>query len=152
MKKLLSLISIVLLGGSLAACGNNDKQAKDNSSLRTENSSLKAKKQQRENSSLKAENDSLKDDKQESATSSNNTSTQEDPANLSNAEVAARFKAAKGTTTPDYHASVSNNGDGTYSIDLGKDTPDGQRVEHIGQYVYNAKTGAITTKFESGLD
>ena len=155
MKKLLSLIVIFLLGGGLSACGNNSSQSKENSSLRAENSSLKVKKQQQENSSLKAENDSLRDNennKQSATTSSSSISTQEDPANLSNEEVANRFKAAKGTTTPDYHASVSNNGDGTYSVDLGKDTPDGQRVEHIGQYIYNAKTGAITTKFESGLN
>ena len=155
MKKILTMSFIVLAGLSLTACGSNSSQDKENSSLKAENSSLKVKSLQQENSSLKAKNDSLRDNennKQSATTSSSSISTQEDYANLSNEEVATRFKVAKGTTTPDYHASVSNNGDGIYSVDLGKDTPDGQRVEHIGQYIYNAKTGTITTKFESGLN
>ena len=41
MKKLLILATIALAGLSLAACGNNSKEAKDNSSLKAENSSLK---------------------------------------------------------------------------------------------------------------
>ncbi|QZN93368.1 hypothetical protein KZE55_02025 [Limosilactobacillus panis] len=43
MKRLLSLIAVLLLGGALSACGNNSNQSKENSSLRAENSSLRAK-------------------------------------------------------------------------------------------------------------
>ena len=165
MKKILVSFLVVLVGLSLTACGSNNKQAKENSSLKAQNSSLKAKKQQRENSSLKAENSSLKNDKQTStassnntsnqedpAASSNNTSNQEDPACLSNAEVGNRVKTAKGDTSPDYNTIVENHGDGTYDVELRRDAPSGQNSNLIGEYVYNAKTNAITTKFESGLD
>lgn len=43
MKRLLSLIAVLLLGGALSACGNNSNQSKENSSLKAENSSLRAK-------------------------------------------------------------------------------------------------------------
>lgn len=153
MKKILTSFLVVLVGLSLTACGSNDKQAKENSSLKAENSSLKAKKQRRENSSLKAENSSLKKDKQTpTASSSNNNSNQEDPARLSNAEVGNRVKAAKGDTSPDYNTIVENNGDGTYDVELRRDAPNGQNANLIGDYVYNAKTNAITTKFYTGLD
>lgn len=152
MKKGIAVISTLLLGMMLTACGNNDKQAKENSSLKAQNSSLKAKKQQLENSSLKAENSSLKNDKQASTASSNNTSNQEDPTRLSNAEVGNRVKTAKGDTSPDYNTIVNNNGDGTYDVELRRDAPSGQNSNLIGEYVYNAKTNAITTKFYTGLD
>lgn len=152
MKKILVSFLVVLVGLSLTACGSNNKQAKENSSLKAQNSSLKAKKQQRENSSLKAENSSLKNDKQTSTASSNNTSNQEDPACLSNAEVGNRVKTAKGDTSPDYNTIVENYGDGTYDVELRRDAPSGQNSNLIGEYVYNAKTNVITTKFESGLD
>lgn len=153
MKKVLTISAILLVGLSLTACGSNNKQAKENSSLKAQNSSLKAKKQQRENSSLKAENSFLKKDKQTPTTSSsNNTGNQEDPARLSNAEVGNRVKAAKGDTSPDYNTIVDNHGDGTYDVELRRDAPNGQIANLIGDYVYNAKTNAITTKFESGLD
>ena len=166
MKKILVSFLVVLVGLSLTACGSNNKQAKENSSLKAQNSSLKAKEQQRENSSLKAENSSLKNDKQTSTASSNNTSNQEDntsnqedntsnqedPARLSNEEVGNRVKTAKGDTSPDYNTIVENHGDGTYDVELRRDAPSGQNSNLIGEYVYNAKTNAITTKFESGLD
>ena len=159
MKKILVSFLVVLVGLSLTACGSNNKQAKENSSLKAQNSSLKAKEQQRENSSLKAENSSLKNDKQTSTASSNNTSNQEDntsnqedPARLSNEEVGNRVKTAKGDTSPDYNNIVENHGDGTYNVELRRDAPSGQNSNLIGEYVYNAKTNAITTKFESGLD
>lgn len=151
MKRIAVIIATSLAGLSLVACGNNDKQAKENSSLKAQNSSLKAKQQSKENSSLKAENNSLKNDKGNQLTNGSNNN-QEDPSNLSNEEIATRFKSLKGTTSSDYHASVTNNGNGTYTVDLGKDTPDGQRVEHIGKYLYNAKINSITTIFESGLN
>ena len=159
MKKILVSFLVVLVGLSLTACGSNNKQAKENSSLKAQNSSLKAKEQQRENSSLKAENSSLKNDKQTSTASSNNTSNQEDntsnqedPTRLSNEEVGNRVKTAKGDTSPDYNTIVENHGDGTYDVELRRDAPSGQNSNLIGEYVYNAKTNAITTKFESGLD
>jgi hypothetical protein len=156
MKRLITLAAVCLAGVSLAACGNNDKQAKENSSLKAQNSSLKAKQQSRENSSLKAENDSLKNDKDNQSANTSNTSnssnSQEDPANLSDAEVAQRVKTAKGDTAPEYNTIVINNGDGTYNVELRKDAPDGQVSNMIGTYTYNAKTGAITTTFETGLD
>lgn len=157
MKRLVALTSICLAGVSLAACGNNNKQAKENSSLRAQNSSLLAKKQKQENSSLKVENASLKNNKDnQSANNSNNTNnsnnSQEDPANLSDVEVAQRVKDAKGDTSPEYNTVVTNNGDGTYDVELRKDAPNGEVSNMIGTYTYNAKTGAITTKFESGLD
>lgn len=43
MKKILTISTVLLASLSLAACGNNNQQAKSNSSLRAENSSLKAK-------------------------------------------------------------------------------------------------------------
>ena len=49
MKKILVSFLVVLVGLSLTACGSNNKQAKENSSLKAQNSSLKAKEQQREN-------------------------------------------------------------------------------------------------------
>lgn len=54
MKKLLTLVTIAVAGLSLAACGNDSKQSKDNSSLKAENASLKAKKKEAENSLLKS--------------------------------------------------------------------------------------------------
>lgn len=149
MKKLPTLAIIALTMITLAACSNDSHQAKDNSSLKAENSSLKAKKKEAENSSLKDENESLKNNKGNQVIN-NSGNNQEAPANMSNEEVAARFKSLKGITSDDYHASVISNGNDTYTVDLGKDTPDGQRVEHIGKYLYNAKTGAIETEFESG--
>lgn len=42
MKKILASFLIVLVGLSLTACGNNNKQAKENSSLKAQNSRLKS--------------------------------------------------------------------------------------------------------------
>ena len=97
MKKLLTLATIALAGLSLAACGNNSKEAKDNSSLKAENSSLKAKKKESENSSLKAENESLKQQKQgdsDSNTKESNT-TKSAPTSVNNGDEAIQVAKAK---------------------------------------------------------
>ena len=152
MKRIVLSMCIGLTGIILAACGNsNDNQSKINSSLKAENSSLKVKKQKQENSSLKAENASLKSSSDQNNTTSN-SSSYEDPASLSDVEVAQRVKVAKGDTAPEYNTSVTNNGDGTYDVELRKDSPDGEVANMIGTYTYNAKNNTITTKFETGLD
>ena len=150
MKKGLSILGVLLIGISLVGCGNS-KQAKENSSLKAENSSLKEKKQKQENSSLKAGNASLKSSSDQNNTTSN-SSSHEDPASLSNEEVAQRVKAYKGDTAPGYNTLVTNNGDGTYDVELRKDSPDREVANMIGTYTYNAKNNTITTKFETGLD
>ena len=152
MKRIVLSMFIGLTGIVLAACGNsNDNQSKINSSLKAENSSLKVKKQKQENSSLKAENASLKSSSDQNNTTSN-SSSYEDPASLSDVEVAQRVKVAKGDTAPEYNTLVTNNGDGTYDVELRKDSPSGDVANMIGIYTYNAKTGTIITKFETGLD
>ncbi len=52
MKRLFGLTTILLLGFTLSACGNNNNQSKENSSLRAENSSLRAKSSSKANEML----------------------------------------------------------------------------------------------------
>lgn len=52
MKRLFGLTTILLLGCTLSACGNNNNQSKENSSLRAENSSLLAKSSSKANENV----------------------------------------------------------------------------------------------------
>ena len=52
MKRLFGLTTILLLGCTLSACGNNNNQSKENSSLRAENSSLRAKSSSKANENV----------------------------------------------------------------------------------------------------
>lgn len=118
MKRLLTLATIVLAGLSLAACGNNSKEAKDNSSLKAENSSLKAKKKEAENSSLKAENESLKQQKQDDSDSkTSSTTSSQKITSVNNADDAVQLaKQTYGDNNGDWKWGYMKDEDGNPSM------------------------------------
>lgn len=152
MKKMFTLASVLFVGLALTACDSNNSSNKTNTSLKAENSSLKAKQRSKKSSSLNTENSFSENDSNDKSANSSSSNIQEDLTNLSDVEVAQRVKVAKGDTAPEYNTLVTNNGDGTYDVELRKDSPSGDVSNMIGIYTYNAKTGTIITKSETGLD
>lgn len=128
MKNFSVAISVVLLGILLGGCSFNNKQAAEESSLKEqnsllkENSSLKAKQRSKKSSSLNTENSFSENDSNDKSANSSSSNVQEDLTNLSDVEVAQRVKVALRDTAPEYNTLVTNNGDGTYDVELRKDS------------------------------
>ncbi|MCS8609562.1 hypothetical protein EFR40_05655 [Limosilactobacillus fermentum] len=158
MKNFSVAISVVLLGILLGGCSFNNKQAAEESSLKEqnsllkENSSLKAKQRSKKSSSLNTENSFSENDGNDKSANSSSSNVQEDLTNLSDVEVAQRVKVALRDTAPEYSTLVTNNGDGTYDVEVRKDSPNGDVTTMIGIYTYNAEKGTITSKYETGSD
>ena len=125
---------ICLVGLSLAACGNN-KQSKEDASLRAENSSLKAKKQKKDVSSLKAENSSLKN----AQSSSKNESSSSSNSNVINSPQAASNLVAHAMHTLPAVYTVTSNEDG-YIVNRTDDVPLSAFVHHDGSITWNNGT------------
>lgn len=145
MKNFSVAISVVLLGILLGGCSFNNKQAAEESSLKEqnsllkENSSLKAKQRSKKSSSLNTENSFSENDSNDKSANSSSNNVQEDLTNLSDVEVAQRVKVALRDTAPEYNTLVTNNGDGTYDVEVRKDSPSGDvSTTMIGIYTYNA--------------
>ena len=101
MKRLMTLVTIALAGLSLAACGNNSKEARDNSSLKAENSSLKAKKKKAENSSLKAKQSETAKTSSDHSTYSNSSNQSSSNMVINSPQEAINLVAHSFHTAPD---------------------------------------------------
>ena len=100
MKKLLTLVTIAVAGLSLAACGNDSKQSKDNSSLEAENASLKAKKKEAENSLLKSKQSGTEQTSSNQVTSSSSNQSSSNRV-ISSPQEAINLVAHSFHTAPD---------------------------------------------------
>ena len=120
MKRISILVALLVASCSLAACGNNSKQAKENSSLAAENSSLKANKKKQEKSSSKAESESLKNSQSEqsiytatpSKTEANTATSVDDSAERAAREVCAQ----EGLEYHPDRMQITPDGNGGYTV------------------------------------
>lgn len=132
---------LVLATLSLAACGNNSAQKKENASLKAENSSLKAKKKSKSSSSSSTNS---QNDQQNNQTAASSSSTQTMPTTQ---DVVAKLRTAKGFNGPDYDITCDDEGGGIFRLQVrqdGGDTASNGHTAFVGNFQYDANTGAFT--------
>ena len=147
MKKITSLAILALVPFTLAACGNTNSQSKENSSLKAENSSLKARK---ENESLKAENSRLKNKKDTNNNSQQNQTSgasSQSSSIATSADAIAKLRAAEGFNGPGYDFTCDSIGNGVFRFWVRQDvddTPANGHTAFVGNFEYDSKTDSIT--------
>lgn len=137
LKKLTTITLTALAALSLAACGNNNQQSKENSSLKAENSSLKAK------SSSKTANASSQ--KAQTASSSSTADSSSQTTQLTVEQVADRFAQIKHLDRSQVNIYVHPTADPDIYRVYTKDKNSDPNIDSLADHsLFNVKTNEIT--------